>query len=145
MIAYVLLRTKPGTSHQIIASRKIPGVQMASSVFGRYDAVLVISAKDMEELSKTMYDIIEKHPNVEHTECLVSIPYPPEEKPEAPPETYSVISFQCPSCNGLNRQGSAYCHLCGYAFESAEEYLEGKHEEEPSAKPLTARTRRKHK
>ena len=78
VIAYVLLRTKPGTSHQIIASRKIPGVQMASSVFGRYDAVLVISAKDMDELSKTMYDVIEKHPNVEHSECLISIPYPPE-------------------------------------------------------------------
>ncbi len=47
---------------------------MASSVFGRYDAVLVISAKDMDELSKTMYDVIEKHPNVEHSECLISIP-----------------------------------------------------------------------
>ncbi|MGD0637393.1 MAG: Lrp/AsnC family transcriptional regulator [Nitrososphaerales archaeon] len=128
VIAYVLLRTKPGTSHQIIASRKIPGVQMASSVFGRYDAVLVISAKDMDELSKTMYDVIEKHPNVEHSECLISIPYPPEEKPKAPAETYSVISFACPSCNGLNRQGAAYCHLCGYAFETAEDFLEGKHE-----------------
>lgn len=126
VIAYVLVRTKPGTSHEIISSRKIHGVLMASSVFGRYDAVLVISAKNMEALSETIYNVIEKHPNVEHTECLVSIPYPPEEKPRPPPETYSVISFQCPSCNALNKQGSAYCHFCGYAFETAEEYLEGK-------------------
>lgn len=116
-MAYVLVRTKPGTSHEIISSRKIRGVKMANSVFGRYDAVLVISAKDMDELSETIYDVVEKHPNVEHTECLVSIPFPPEEKPRPPPERYTVISFHCPSCNNLNKQGSVFCYFCGFVFK----------------------------
>jgi DNA-binding Lrp family transcriptional regulator len=117
LMAYVLVRTKPGTSHEIIASRKIRGVKMANSVFGRYDAVLVISAKDMDELSETIYNVVEKHPNVEHTECLVSIPYPPEEKPAPAPERYNVISFFCPSCNNLNEQGALFCHFCGFEFK----------------------------
>jgi DNA-binding Lrp family transcriptional regulator len=117
VLAYVLVKVKPGTSHEIVASRKIHGVKMANSVFGRYDAVLTIAAKDMAELSKTLYDVIEKHPSVERTECLISIPYPPTEE-EAPrhPERFSVISFQCPSCNSLNERGAAFCQFCGYMF-----------------------------
>jgi DNA-binding Lrp family transcriptional regulator len=117
IMAYVLVRTKPGTSHEILGSRKIRGVQMANSVFGRYDAVLVIAAKDMDELSRTIYDVVERHPNVEHTECLISIPYPPKEQPHPPPERHTVISFHCPSCNNLNEQGAAYCTFCGFRFK----------------------------
>ncbi len=117
VVAYVLIQTKPGTSHEIIGSRKIRGVKMAHSVFGRYDAVVVISAKDTEELSRTIYDVVEKHPNVERTECLLSIPYPPEEKPAPRPESYTVISFHCPSCNALNEQGAAFCQFCGAVFK----------------------------
>lgn len=116
VIAYVLVRTKPGTSREIIGSRKIRGVKMANSVFGRYDAVLVISAKDMEELSTTIYDVVEKHPEVEHTECLLALPYLPEQEPPSSPETYTVISFNCPSCNTLNERGSVFCQFCGYVF-----------------------------
>jgi len=119
VMAYVLVRTKPGTSHELIGSRRIHGVKMANSVFGRYDAVLVISAKDMDELSQTIYDVVENHPNVEHTEVLVSLPYPPAERPHTPTETYTVISFNCPSCHALNEQGSAMCHFCGFLFTQA--------------------------
>ncbi|MGD0146006.1 MAG: Lrp/AsnC ligand binding domain-containing protein [Nitrososphaerales archaeon] len=115
-MAYVLVQMKPGTSQEIVGSRKIHGVKMANSVFGRYDAVLVVTAKDMDELTATIYEVIEKHPNVEHTECLVSIPYPPEEKPHRHPESYSVISYHCPSCNALNEHGSVYCQFCGFRF-----------------------------
>ena len=117
MLAYVLVKVKPGTSHEIVASRKIHGVKMANSVFGSYDAVLVVAAKDMNELSKTIYDVIEKHPNVERTECLISVPFPPEEKPPRHAEHFSVISFQCPSCNSLNERGSVLCQFCGYMFD----------------------------
>ena len=116
VVAYVLVSMKPGTSHDIIGYRKIVGVKIANSVFGRYDAVLVISAKNMEELSKTVYDVVEKHPEVEHTECLVTVPYPPEEKPHVPQETYTAISFSCPICNTLNERGSVSCGFCGYLF-----------------------------
>ena len=116
VIAYVLVNTKPGTSHNVVSYRKIRGVIASSSVFGRYDAVLVISAKDMEELSKTIYDVVEKHPEVEHTECLVTVPQPPEEAPSAPPETVTVSSFSCPICNSVNRRDAQSCHFCGYLF-----------------------------
>ena len=118
LIAYVLLQMKPGTSHEIVSSRKVRGVKMANSLFGRYDAILVISAKDVDELSQVIYEVVEKHPNVVHTECLVSLPYPPEEKPSQHAETYTVISFPCPSCNALNEQGSPFCHFCGFTFVS---------------------------
>jgi hypothetical protein len=120
LLAYVLVRTKPGTSYEILQSRKIPGVKMANIVFGTYDAVLVIAAKDMDEFSTIVYDIIEKHPNVERTECLVAIPYPPEEaKPATPPaEMHTVVSFYCPNCNALNERGSVFCPFCGYMWPS---------------------------
>jgi len=116
-MAYVLVKTKPGTSHELLASRKIPNVKMANSTFGTYDVVLVIAAKDMDDLSSTIYDIVEKHPNVEHTEVLVSIPWPPAEVPAPPKERYSVVSFNCPSCNSLNPEGAKYCSFCGFVFK----------------------------
>jgi DNA-binding Lrp family transcriptional regulator len=119
VVAYVLVNMKPGTSHDIVSYRKIHGVKISNSVFGRYDAVLVISAKNMEELSKTIYDVVEKHPEVEHTECLVTIPYPPEERPHPPPETHTIISFNCPICDTLNRQDSVSCQFCGFLFSKS--------------------------
>jgi len=74
--AFVLLTTKPGTSQEIVTSRKIRGVKMASSVFGRFDAVLVIEARDLKELAKIIYDVVAAHPNVVHTETLISV-FPP--------------------------------------------------------------------
>ena len=74
--AFVLLTTKPGTSQEVVTSRRIRGVKMASSVFGRFDAVLVIEAKDLKELAKIVYDDIASHPNVVHTETLIAV-FPP--------------------------------------------------------------------
>lgn len=116
VVAYVLVSMKPGTSHDIVGYRKIRGVKISNSVLGRYDAVLVISAENMEELSKTIYAVVEKHPEVEHTECLLTIPYPQQEKPRAPAETFSVISFNCPICNTPNRRDRRSCDFCGYLF-----------------------------
>lgn len=73
--AFVLLTTRPGTSQEIVTSRRIKGVKMASSVFGRFDAVLVIEAKDLQELAKIIYKVA-AHPNVVHTETLISV-FPP--------------------------------------------------------------------
>jgi len=64
---------RPGTSEEIVQSRKIKGVVMASSVLGRFDAVAVIEANSSEELSKIIYEMIEQHPNVVHTETLLSM------------------------------------------------------------------------
>jgi len=68
---------KPGTSEEIVRSRRIKGVKMANSVLGRYDAVVIIEAKGLNDLKKIIYEMIEQHPNVVHTKTLISIFYPP--------------------------------------------------------------------
>ncbi len=75
--AFVLVKMKPGTSEEIVRSRRIRGVKMANSVLGRYDAVVVIEAVSLEELRKIIYEMVEQHPNVVHTETLISIFHPP--------------------------------------------------------------------
>ena len=71
--AFILVTTKPGTSQEIVRSRRIKGVKIANSVFGRYDAVVVVEVNDLQELNKIVYEIIEQHPNVVHTETLISM------------------------------------------------------------------------
>jgi hypothetical protein len=114
--AYVLVKTKPGTSHQLLASRKITGVKMADSVFGKYDVVLAIEAEDMEDLASKIYDVVEKHSVIEHTEVLVSIPWSPPEEKVPTPERDMTAYFNCPSCNSPNVLGATYCHFCGFVF-----------------------------
>ncbi len=75
--AFVMITMKPGTSEEIVRSRRIKGVKMANSVFGRFDAVVVVEAKSLEELRKIIYEMVEQHPNVVHTETLLSIFHPP--------------------------------------------------------------------
>jgi DNA-binding Lrp family transcriptional regulator len=68
---------KPGTSEEIVRSRRIKGVKMANSVLGRFDAVVIIEAETLQDLNKIIYEMVEQHPNVVHTETLVSTFYPP--------------------------------------------------------------------
>lgn len=75
--AFVMITVEPGTSEEIVRSRRIKGVKMANSVLGRFDAVVIIEADSLEELRKIIYEMIEQHPNVLHTETLVSIFHPP--------------------------------------------------------------------
>ncbi|MCS7095455.1 MAG: Lrp/AsnC ligand binding domain-containing protein [Candidatus Bathyarchaeota archaeon] len=75
--AFVMVTMKPGTSEEIVRSRRIKGVKMANSVLGRFDAVIVIEAESLEELKKIIYEMVEQHPNVVHTETLISIFHPP--------------------------------------------------------------------
>ena len=72
-----MVTVKPGTSEEIVASRKIKGVKMANSVLGRFDAVVVVEADSLEELRRITYEMVEQHPNVVHTETLISIFHPP--------------------------------------------------------------------
>jgi len=74
--AFVMVTMKPGTSQQIVTSRRIRGVKIANSVLGRFDAVVVIEAENLSELKKIIYEMVEQHPNVTHTETLISIFHP---------------------------------------------------------------------
>lgn len=71
--AFVMVTMKPGTSEDIVSSRRIKGVTMANSVLGRFDAVVVVEAKSLEDLRKIIYEMVEQHPDVIHTETMISI------------------------------------------------------------------------
>ena len=64
---------RPGTSEEIVQSRKIKGVTLANSVLGRFDAIAIIEADDSEQLTQIIYEMIETHPNVVRTETLLSM------------------------------------------------------------------------
>jgi DNA-binding Lrp family transcriptional regulator len=72
-----MVTMKPGTSEEIVRSRRIKGIKIANSVLGRFDAVVVIEAESLQDLRKIIYEMIEQHPNVVHTETYISIFYPP--------------------------------------------------------------------
>ena len=57
--AFVMVTVKPGTSEEIVRSRRIKGVRMANSVLGRFDAVVVIEAESLEELRKIIYEMVD--------------------------------------------------------------------------------------
>ena len=74
--AFVMVTVKPGTSEEIVRSRRIRGVRMANSVLGRFDAVVVVEAESLEELRRIIYEMVEQHPNVIHTETMISLFHP---------------------------------------------------------------------
>jgi len=71
--AFVLLTMRPGTSEEIVQSRKIKGVKLANSVLGRFDAVAIIEADNSEQLAKIIYEMVEKNQYVVRTETLLSM------------------------------------------------------------------------
>ncbi len=77
MRAYVLLTSKPGTSEEVLKmikdTKKIKGVILADSVYGRFDAIIAVEAQDIGSLSKLVYEVIEKNPNITHTETLLTL------------------------------------------------------------------------
>lgn len=43
-------------------------------MFGSFDVILLIDAKDPHEFGDMMYQVIEKTPNIVHTETCVILP-----------------------------------------------------------------------
>jgi len=77
MRAYVLVIAKPGTSEELLkqltTTREIKGVVLADSVYGRYDAIIVIEGTDLKSITEIIYKVIEKYPNITHTETLLTL------------------------------------------------------------------------
>ncbi len=75
MKAYVFLRTKPGTSEEVLQHltrvAQIEGVTSVDSIYGRFDAIVALNAPSMELLGDLIYKVIEKIPNIIHTETAV--------------------------------------------------------------------------
>lgn len=70
--AYVFIVTKPGTSIDVVKEiRKVKGVQSADPIYGRFDIIATIEAETPEELTKLMYEVIERVPSVLRTETSI--------------------------------------------------------------------------
>jgi DNA-binding Lrp family transcriptional regulator len=75
--AYVFITTKPGTSEEVIKAleeaTQLKGVIHADSIYGRFDAIVVLEAESLEEIAEIVYKVIEKIPNIVHTETAISL------------------------------------------------------------------------
>lgn len=70
--AYIFIVTKPGTSIEVAREvSKIKGVHSADPVYGRFDVIVTVEAESPEALSKLVYDVIERVPNILRTETLI--------------------------------------------------------------------------
>jgi DNA-binding Lrp family transcriptional regulator len=70
--AYVFIVTKPGTSIEVSNDiKRIKGVHSADPIYGRFDVVAVVEAESPEELTKLLYEVIEKIPNIVRTETSI--------------------------------------------------------------------------
>jgi len=70
MRAYIMVKTKPGTSEDVVKRIKsrVKEVVQADSIYGRFDAVVTIEAPNLESINEILYKVIEKDPNIVHTE-----------------------------------------------------------------------------
>ena len=75
MKAYIMIQAKPGTSEEVIKAIKgrVKNVMHADSVYGRYDAIVVIEAPDLEKINEIIYKVVEKDPNIVHTETSITL------------------------------------------------------------------------
>ena len=71
--AYILISTRPETSLEVVKriKDKVKEVVAADAIFGRYDAVLVLEAPELNQINQVVYRIIEKDPNVIRTETSI--------------------------------------------------------------------------
>jgi len=70
MRAYIFVKTKPATSLEVVKriKKKVKEVVQADAIYGRYDAIVTIDAPDLESINEILYKVIEKDPNIIHTE-----------------------------------------------------------------------------
>ena len=70
MKAYIFIKTKPGTSEEVVKRIKsrVKEVVQADSIYGRFDAVVTIEAPNLESINEILYKVIEKDPKIIHTE-----------------------------------------------------------------------------
>jgi len=70
MRVYIFIETKPATSLQVIEriKSKVKEVVQADAIYGRFDAIIIIEAPNLESINELLYKVIEKDPNIIHTE-----------------------------------------------------------------------------
>jgi DNA-binding Lrp family transcriptional regulator len=72
---YVFINTKPGASEKVVKSIKerVKEVVQADSIYGRFDAVAIIETPKLEKVNELLYKVIEKDPNIIHTETSLAL------------------------------------------------------------------------
>lgn len=75
MKAYIMIQTKPGTSEKVVRAikKRVKEIVLADSIYGRFDAIIVIEAPSIDEINDIVYKVIEKDPNIIHTETSLNI------------------------------------------------------------------------
>ena len=70
MRAYIFIKTKPATSMEVVKriKSKVKEVVQAEAIYGRFDAVILVEAKNLDSINEIVYKVIEKDPNILHTE-----------------------------------------------------------------------------
>lgn len=78
MKAYIFIQTKPATSLEVVSriKSKVKEVVVADAIYGRYDAVIAIETPNLESINKILYNVIEKDPNIIHTETSLVLSKP---------------------------------------------------------------------
>ncbi|MFQ6137199.1 MAG: Lrp/AsnC ligand binding domain-containing protein [Candidatus Hydrothermarchaeales archaeon] len=73
VVAGVLIRTAPGKTKSAIEElRKLEGMISVQAVFGRFDVVAMIEAKDLDEAANTVVSKIRQIDGVTYTETLIA-------------------------------------------------------------------------
>lgn len=74
MRAYVFIKTKPAASEEVVKRIKncVKEVVLADSMYGRFDAVVIIETPSLENVNEILYKVIEKDPNIIHTETSLA-------------------------------------------------------------------------
>ncbi|MGA2573265.1 MAG: Lrp/AsnC ligand binding domain-containing protein [Candidatus Methanomethylicaceae archaeon] len=75
MRAYILIQTKPGTSEEVVKRirKNVKEVVQADTIYGRYDAIVMIETAAIDNINKIVYKVIEKDPNIVHTETSLTL------------------------------------------------------------------------
>lgn len=70
MRAYIFIRTKPGTSEEVVKRIKsrVKEVVQADSIYGRFDAIILVEAPNLESINELVYRVIGRDPDIVHTE-----------------------------------------------------------------------------
>ncbi|MBS7648860.1 MAG: Lrp/AsnC ligand binding domain-containing protein [Candidatus Bathyarchaeia archaeon] len=73
--AYIFVETKPGTSLDVIKriKNRVKEVIQADAIYGRFDAVVIIEAPNLESIHEILYKVIEKDPDIVHTETSLTL------------------------------------------------------------------------
>lgn len=75
MRTYIFIKTKPATSLEVVERIKstVKEVVQADAIYGRFDAVIIIEAPNLESVNEIVYKVIEKDPNIIHTETSLAL------------------------------------------------------------------------